>query len=192
MDSSFFALILRMKHINRWGLMRNTFSDNLAEHSLDTSIIVHCLCVIGNTYFEKNLNAERAALLALYHDACEIITGDMPTPIKYYSENLRRLYRDIETEAAEQLVGKLPPEMQETYRGIFACEGEDAVFLPYLKGADKLSALIKCIQEEQSGNHEFSKALQCQIDAIHALNLPEAAYFMEHFIPAFQKSLDEQ
>lgn len=192
LDSSFFALILRMKHIDRWGLMRNTFSDNLAEHSLDTAVIAHCLCVIGNTYFGKSLDAERCAVLALYHDASEIITGDMPTPIKYYSENLRAMYKDVEKEAANELLQKLPEEMRTVYADIFSCEGKDEVYRPYLKGADKLSALIKCIQEEQSGNREFKNALQCQLDALHSLKLSEVEFFMEHFIPAFYQSLDEQ
>lgn len=191
-DSSFFALILRMKHIDRWGLMRNTFSDNLAEHSLDTAVIAHCLCVIGNIYFGKSLNAERCAVLALYHDASEIITGDMPTPIKYYSENLRALYKEVEQEAAGELLQKLPQEMRAVYAGFFTCAGDDETYRPYLKGADKLSALIKCIQEEQSGNREFKNALQCQLDALRDLALPEAEFFMEHFIPAFYQSLDEQ
>ncbi len=191
-DSSFFALVLRMKHIDRWGLMRNTFSDNLAEHSLDTAVIAHCLCVIGNTYFGKNLNAERCALLALYHDTPEIITGDMPTPVKYYSETLRSLYKDIEKEAVTELVSKLPCEMQNTYTSIFFCEGEDEIYKPYIKSADKLSALIKCIQECESGNREFKEALEGQIKILNAIDLEETKYFIDNFIPAFYKSLDEQ
>ncbi len=191
-DSSFFALVLRMKHIDRWGLMRNTFSDNLAEHSLDTAVIAHSLCVIGNTYFGKNLNAERCALLSLYHDTSEIITGDMPTPVKYYSETLRSLYKDIEKEATSELVSKLPDEMQDTYSSIFSCEGEDEIYKPYIKCADKLSALIKCIQECESGNREFKQALDSQLKALENIDLKECKVFIEHFIPAFYKSLDEQ
>ncbi len=191
-DSSFFSLILRMKHINRWGLMRNTFSDNLAEHSLDTAVIAHCLCVIGNIYFGKNLNADRCAVLALYHDAPEIITGDMPTPVKYYSETLRSIYKDVEKEAVSELLRQLPSEMQKTYSDIFNFEDEEKIYYPYVKSADKISALIKCIQEEQSGNKEFKNALQGQLDSLKEINLPETEFFIEHFIPAFYKSLDEQ
>ena len=130
--------------------------------------------------------------MALYHDASEIITGDMPTPIKYYSENLRAMYKDVEKEAASELLQKLPKEMQPVYAGIFNCQGKDEIYKPYLKGADKLAALIKCIQEEQSGNREFQSALQCQLNALHDLKLDEVEFFMEHFIPAFYQSLDEQ
>ena len=182
----------RMKNIYRWGLMRNTFSDNLAEHSLDTAVIAHCLCVIGNIYFGKNLNAERCAVIALYHDAPEIITGDMPTPVKYYNESLRSLYKDVEKGAITELISKLPEEMRDNYDSIFNMTGDDEVYKPYVKSADKLSALIKCIQESQSGNKEFENALNCQLDTLKAINLPEAQYFIENFIPAFYKSLDEQ
>lgn len=192
MTSSFYALILRMKHIQRWGLMRNTFSDNLAEHSLDTAVISHALCLIGNTYFGKNLDADRCAVLALFHDAGEIITGDMPTPVKYYNESLKTLYKQVEKEAQEQLVRKLPDPLAGEYRTLLSPSGEDAALFPYLKAADKLSAYIKCVQETQSGNREFQKALESQLAALKALALPEADFFMEHFLPAFSENLDRQ
>ena len=147
-----------MKHIDRWGLMRNTFSDNLAEHSLDTAVLAHALCLIGNEYFGKELDAERCAVLALFHDAGEIITGDMPTPIKYRSEALRSLYREVEESAEAELVSRLPEKLRPHYSAIFSME-EDAGLRPYVKAADKLSAYIKCLQETQSGNREFSHAL---------------------------------
>ena len=150
MNNSFYALVLRMKYIDRWGLMRNTFSDNLAEHSLDTAILAHALCLIGNEYFGKSLDPERAAVLALFHDAGEIITGDMPTPIKYRSEALRGLYREVEDAAAEDLVSRLPDRLRPHYWSVFAVE--DSPLRPYVKAADKLSAYIKCLQETQSGN----------------------------------------
>ena len=190
MNNSFYALVLRMKYIDRWGLMRNTFSDNLAEHSLDTAILAHALCLIGNEYFGKSLDPERAAVLALFHDAGEIITGDMPTPIKYRSEALRGLYREVEDAAAEDLVSRLPDRLRPHYWSVFAVE--DSPLRPYVKAADKLSAYIKCLQETQSGNREFSHALACQEKALRELHLPEVDFFFESCIPAFSQNLDEQ
>ena len=191
MSSSFYALVLRMKHIDRWGLMRNTFSDNLAEHSLDTAILAHALCLIGNEYFHKSLDAERCAVLALFHDAGEILTGDMPTPIKYRSEALRELYRGVEREAEEELVGRAPVKLQKQYGNIFSMEGDEAL-RAYVKAADKLSAYIKCLQETLSGNREFAHALECQEKSLQEMELPEVGFFFEHCIPAFSQSLDEQ
>ena len=190
-DSSFFALVLRMKHIDRWGLMRNTFSDNLAEHSLDTTVIAHCLCVIGNTYFNKNLNAERCALLALYHDTPEIITGDMPTPVKYYSETLRSLYKDIEKEAQRRLISLLPDDMKDEYDSIFSPGEELSYEKKLVKGADKLSAYIKCIEEEKAGNREFLSAEETTLRALKEMGLPEVDIFIEECIPGYRKTLDE-
>ncbi len=190
MNNSFYALVLRMKYIDRWGLMRNTFSDNLAEHSLDTAILAHALCLIGNEYFGKSLDPERAAVLALFHDAGEIITGDMPTPIKYRSQALRDLYREVEDAAAEDLVSRLPDRLRPHYWSVFAVE--DSPLRPYVKAADKLSAYIKCLQETQSGNREFSHALACQEKALRELHLPEVDFFFENCIPAFSQNLDEQ
>ena len=190
MNNSFYALVLRMKYIDRWGLMRNTFSDNLAEHSLDTAILAHALCLIGNEYFGKSLDPERAAVLALFHDAGEIITGDMPTPIKYRSQALRDLYREVEDAAAEDLVSRLPDRLRPNYWSVFAVE--DSPLRPYVKAADKLSAYIKCLQETQSGNREFSHALACQEKALRELHLPEVDFFFENCIPAFSQNLDEQ
>lgn len=190
MNNSFYALVLRMKYIDRWGLMRNTFSDNLAEHSLDTAILAHALCLIGNEYFGKSLDPERAAVLALFHDAGEIITGDMPTPIKYRSQALRDLYREVEDAAAEDLVSRLPDRLRPHYWSVFAVE--ESPLRPYVKAADKLSAYIKCLQETQSGNREFSHALACQEKALRELHLPEVDFFFENCIPAFSQNLDEQ
>ena len=174
MNNSFYALVLRMKHIDRWGLMRNTFSDNLAEHSLDTAVLAHALCLIGNEYFGKELDAERCAVLALFHDAGEIITGDMPTPIKYRSEALRSLYREVEESAEAELVSRLPEKLRPHYSAIFSME-EDAGLR---------------LQETQSGNREFSHALACQEKALRELRLPEVDFFFETCIPAFSQNLD--
>ena len=188
--SNFFALLLRMRLINRWGMMRCAFSDNLAEHSFDTAVIAHCLCTIGNTLYGRQLDADRCAVLALYHDATEILTGDMPTPIKYYSPELRALYQEVEDEAAAQLTCSLPAELQEVYGPMLM--GESGELRPYLKAADRLAALIKCMQEEQSGSREFSHARIQQQDALEESGLPEVTYFMEKFLPAFSLGLDQQ
>ena len=190
--SNFFSLILRMKFIDRWGLMRSSFSDNLQEHSFDTAVIAHCLCTIANTRFGKNLNADRCAVLALYHDATEILTGDMPTPVKYYNPALRAMYQEVEDEAARQLVARLPDEMKPVYEEIFNLSGEgDEELQPYLKAADRLSALIKCIQEENSGSHEFTGAKLASLKQLELSSLPEVEYFMAHFLPAFSMNLQQ-
>ena len=190
MNSSFYALVLRMKHIDRWGLMRNTFSDNLAEHSLDTAVLAHALCLIGNEYFGKELDAERCAVLALFHDAGEIITGDMPTPIKYRSEALRSRYRVVEESAEAELVSRLPEKLRPHYSAIFSME-EDAGLRPYVKAADKLSAYLKCLEELKAGNTEFRKAKEQTYAALLQNPLPALRCFMEEFLPGFELTLDE-
>ena len=148
----------RMKYIDRWSLMRNTRNENLSEHSLEVAMIAHALCVIHNRCFGGSINVERAAVIAMYHDCTEIITGDLPTPIKYSSKTLRKAYADIEKEAAFQLLSTLPDYMQEEMREVILPQGEDEYMLRLIKAADKLSALIKCIEEIQMGNNEFRKA----------------------------------
>lgn len=189
-ESSFFAMVMRMKYIRRWGLMRNTREENLSEHSLDVAMIVHALGMLHNTRFGGQINVERLALLGLYHDVNEIITGDLPTPVKYHDEQIRQAYKQVEALAAERLVDLLPDDLQEAYRGLLG--PEDPVSLRFLKAADKLSALIKCIEEENAGNHEFAKAKEAQLEAIHALDCPEAEMFMTEFLGSFSKTLDEQ
>ena len=157
-ESSFFAIISRMKYIDRWALMRNTHSENLSEHSLDTAIIAHALAVIRNRRFGGNINPERAALLAIFHDVPEVITGDMPTPVKYFSSEIRRAYAGVESAAENRLLSLLPEDMRDEYIPLITHEGEDAQLLKIVKCADKLSALIKCIEEEKAYNKEFSAA----------------------------------
>ncbi len=192
MENSFFALLLRMKYIDRWGLMRNTFSDNLAEHSLETAVIAYQLCLIGNLCFQKNLDANRCAVLALFHDASEIITGDMPTPVKYGDPMLKETYKAMEKRAMETLLSHISPPFREHYQDILLPKENDIPLLAYLKAADKLSALIKCLLETENGNREFSGALRSQKEALKAMNLPEVDYFIKQFIPPFLKTLDEQ
>ena len=191
--SSFFAMISRMKYINRWGLMRNTRPENLSEHSLDTAVIAHALALIGNRRLGQSYNPERAALLCIYHDTSEIITGDLPTPVKYHSDEIRYAYRDVERLAQNSLLAMLPEELRPEYREIMIYGGpEDGKLKQLVKAADKISAVIKCIEEKKSGNTEFETAEQTLRGTICDMSLAEADIFMEEFLPAYLLTLDEQ
>ena len=191
-ESSFFAIISRMKYIDRWALMRNTHSENLSEHSLDTAIIAHALAVIRNKRFGGSVNPERAALLAIFHDVPEVITGDMPTPVKYFSSEIRTAYAGVESAAEHRLLSLLPANMRGEYVPLITHEGEDAELLRIVKCADKLSALVKCIEEEKACNKEFTAAKAATIESIREMNMPEGIEFLEKFIPAFELTLDDQ
>ena len=189
--NSFFAMMSRMKYIDRWVLMRNSRSENLSEHSLEVSMIAHALAVIGNTRLGKELPAEKAAVLGLYHDATEIITGDMPTPIKYYNTEIKNTYKDIEHRASKTLLGMLPEEMRYAYVEIFEKQEKDSYLWKLVKAADKLSAYIKCVEEEQTGNLEFVRAKEQTLRHIRQMELPEADLFLRYFMDAYGKNLDE-
>ncbi len=189
--SNFFAMVGRMKQIERWALMRNAFTENIAEHSQSVAVIAHALCIIGNKKFDKNYNAERAAILALFHDTTEVITGDMPTPVKYYNEDIKNVYKDIERVAGERLISMLPEEFKEDYIPMFEKQKEDEELWKIVKAADKIDALIKCIEESRMGNKEFEKALQIQQEKIDEIDMPEVKYFKEEFLPAYYLTLDE-
>ncbi len=191
MESNFYAMMSRMKYIERWALMRNSRSENVSEHTLEVSILAHALAVIGNKRLNKNLNGERAALIALFHDSTEIITGDMPTPIKYYNGNIQGAFKEIEAEAARRLLSMLPEDLKEDYESIFFPKQEEEYIWKLVKAADKLSALIKCIQEEKAGNTEFSSAKESITEAIKELQVEEAEIFMGEFIVSYYKNLDE-
>ncbi len=188
----FFAMHSRMKYINRWALMRNTYSENISEHSNDVAVIAHALAVIKNIRYGGNLNAERAAFLGLYHDMPEIITGDMPTPVKYHSAHMRQAFAEVEDMASEKLLSMLPEDMKEYYRGAFFTEEGDEYLWKIVKAADKISALIKCIEEEKAGNKEFTKAFESTKKVIGKMYMPECEDFLKDFIPSFYLSLDEQ
>lgn len=188
----FFAMHSRMKYINRWALMRNVRQENISEHSNDVAVIAHALAVIKNTRFDGNLNPDRAAFLGLYHDMTEIITGDMPTPVKYHSEDMRREFQKIEDNAASRLLNMLPEDMRAYYEDAFFPKKDDEYLWKIVKAADKLSALIKCIEELTAGNNEFKQAMQSTKQAIENMNMPEVNCFLDEFLPSFYLSLDEQ
>lgn len=185
-------MVSRMKHITRWALMRNTVSENISEHSHQTACIAHALALIGNRRLGKNYNAERAAFLGLYHDMPEILTGDMPTPVKYFSEETRAAYQTVENSACKRLLAALPEDLREDFRPAFFKRDEEAELWALVKAADKLSALIKCIEEERAGNKEFSSAKKATEKALAECGMEEVKIFTEEFIPALSLTLDEQ
>lgn len=191
MEYHFFAMMSRMKYIERWALMRNSEPENISEHSLAVSMIAHMLTLISNKRLGNHYNADRAAVLALYHDTTEIITGDMPTPIKYYNREMKETFQEIEDMAARQLIQMLPEDFQEDYEKIFFKQEEDKYLWKLVKAADRLSALIKCIEETKAGNSEFIKAKDTIEESVKASNLREVDIFMEEFLPSCYKTLDE-
>lgn len=191
-ESHFFALLSRLKYIERWALMRSSSPENLAEHSLEVAMIAHALCVIGNQRYGRSLNAERAALLGMYHDASEIITGDMPTPVKYFNPQIRLAYAEVEQAAEERLLATLPADLRPTYDAIFSSEQDDYLHR-LVKAADKISALIKCVDEAHAGNAEFATAAQSTQQTLDKMagELPEVADFMAEFLPSYGRTLDQ-
>ena len=189
MASHFFALFSRMKHMDRWALMRNVSHENLSTHSLEVSAIAHALALIGNRRLGKSYNADRAAVLGLYHDLPEILTGDMPTPVKYYNAEIRRSFGEIEAAAQEALLDTLPADLRGDYEPLVRPdETEDLYRL--VKAADKISALIKCTEEKNSGNREFQTAEKATLKAVKKLDCPEADVFLEEFMGSYSMVLD--
>ncbi len=191
MEYHFFAMMSRMKYIERWALMRNSISENISEHSLEVSMIVHALAVIGRKRFQKDLNSEKAAVIALYHDSTEIITGDMPTPIKYYNRSIKEAFQAIEDNAANQLLSMLPEDIREEYHSLFFREEKEDYLWRLVKAADKISALIKCIEEGKAGNQEFVRAKASIEESLIKMQLEEVEVFMREFLPSYEKTLDE-
>ena len=186
---SFFALISRMRYIGRWGLMRSSIPENVQEHSHMVAVIAHALGVIRREVFGRECDPNALAAAALFHDAPEIITGDMPTPVKYHSGALTAAYKEVERGAAEKLVSMLPVELRGAYESLISGDvGEENEQL--VKAADRLSAYIKCIEERKAGNLEFLSAERQTLERIRSMGLPEAGYFIEHFIPAYELDLD--
>ena len=187
-ENQFYAMLSRMKFINRWGLMRNTRNENICEHSLETAYVAHALGIINNEVFHGDIDANQLAVVAMYHDVTEIITGDMPTPVKYHNPVIRDAYREVEEVAKNQLMQGLPSDLVPRYDAVV---GENEQINRYVKAADKISALIKCIEEKGMGNSDFAKAESTIARSIEEMELPEVKYFMEHFMESYKLTLDE-
>lgn len=189
--SHFFAYLARMKYINRWGLMRNTLEENIQEHSLQVAMIAHLLALIHNKFYGGKVDIERVLTLAVFHEASEVITGDMATPIKYFNPEIKKAYKEIEEVANRKLLEMLPEELQEDYAHILIGEKRDKSAYVFVKAADKLCAYLKCLEELKAGNREFEKAKNAIENQIHGMDMPEIEYFMKNFAPSFSLTLDE-
>ena len=189
MDYPFYALLSRMRYITRWGLMRNTFSENIQEHSHMVAVLAHGLALIRRDILGLEAEPERAAVAALYHDASEILTGDLPTPIKYYNPRIKEAYKQVERVSGEKLLRLLPEQLQESYAPLIY--EEDERVLAIVKAADKLSAHIKCSEELRAGNQEFASAARQTRQALEQMHLPELDWFLENCLDSFGKNLDE-
>ncbi len=189
--SHFFAYLARMKFIRRWGLMHNSYPENVQEHSQRVAMIAHALAVIRNRVFAGQVNAERVAVLALYHDASEVFTGDLPTPVKYFSEDLRSAYGQIEQRAERRLLDMVPADLRADFESLFATREEDRALWELVKAADKLCAYVKCVEEVSAGNREFASAERSLKATVEQLGLPEVDYFLDEFLPSFRLTLDD-
>ena len=190
MANEFYALMGRMRYITRWGLMRNTFSENISEHSHMTAVLAHALALIRRDILQlPTPDPDRCAVAALYHDASEILTGDLPTPIKYYNPDIKEAYKQVERIAGNRLLDMLPPELRASYEQ-YVLESDEALE-PFVKGADKLSAHIKCLEEQKAGNTEFDTAARQTWEAMKAMARPELDWFLDNCLPAFALNLDQ-
>ncbi len=185
----FFAYLNRMKYINRWGLMHSNMTENIMEHSQQVAVIAHALATISNVYFGGKLDANSIAVKALFHETSEVLTGDLPTPIKYFNPEIRDAYKKLERYSNERLLTHLPKELADEYSVII--NDTDSVEHRFVKYADKLCAYIKCLDEVKMSNSEFSKAEKTILDEIRAYNSPEVDYFVDNFIAAYKLTLDE-
>lgn len=186
---SFYALISRMKNISRWALMRNSYTENVQEHSHMVAVLAHALAVISRDIFGQNIDPDKCASAALFHDASEILTGDMPTPIKYHNKEIIKAYKDVEQLAAQKLLSTLPYQLQDAYRPLL-CDLDEATER-IVKAADKLSAYIKCLEELKTGNNEFLQAANQTREKLVSYQMPEVDYFIKNCVPAFELTLDE-
>ncbi len=190
MANEFYALLGRMRYITRWGLMRNSFSENIQEHSHQVAVLAHALALIRREILHlPGPDPEKCATAALYHDASEILTGDMPTPIKYYNPDIRNAYKVVEQVAGEKLLGMLPPELRESYERYVLEDDEE--LNPIVKAADKLAAHIKCLEELKAGNTEFSTASTQTLAALQKTNREEVTWFLENCLEPFTRNLDQ-
>ena len=191
MAYSFFAMLSRMKNIRRWALMRNTRSENICEHSHEVAVVAHALALLTNRHYGGQVDPNRCVMLAVYHDVPEILSGDMPTPVKYYNLAIREAYRQVEVSACDKLLEMLPQDLREEYVPLLLSE-EDSEEHRIVKAADKISALIKCIEEVSQGNREFASARRATEQAIRDMHLPAADEFLELYLPAYELPLDDQ
>ena len=189
MQYRFFAMLSRMRYISRWALMRNTFEENVQEHSHMVAVLAHALALIQRDILGQPADPDRCAAAALFHDAPEILTGDLPTPIKYYNPEIKKAYKQVEAVSCEKLLAMLPDGLAESYRPLLMESEQDVAVI--VKAADKLSAYIKCIEELKAGNSEFSSAAKQTKQALEEMCLPCLDYFMEHFLESFKLTLDE-
>ena len=189
MRSHFFAYVSRLRFIQRWALMRNTAQENVQEHSHQVAVLAHALAVIRNEKFGGNVDAGQVAVAALYHDASEILTGDMPTPIKYDNPDIKKAYKEVEAMAEKKLLHMLPEELQSAYAPVIT--GQSGEIEELVKAADKLSAYIKCVEELKAGNTEFERAAKQTEQAMKEMHLPCLDWFMEHCLDSFKLNLDE-
>lgn len=189
-DYSFFAFLHRMKYIERWGLMRNSEKENIQEHSLEVAMVAHNLAAMRNTYFGGQVDPNVVAVMAMFHEVSEIFTGDMPTPIKYFTPKLRSLYGEVEELAQEKMLHTLPEELRSIYRP-FITEAESSELWPLVKAADTLAAYMKALYEVHAGNEEFRAARDSIRDKLESLHMPEVDKFLADYVPALTKSLDE-
>lgn len=195
MNGDFIAYAYRLRYIERWSLMRSVMKENVAEHTFHVAILTHLLCTIANEQFGKTLSVDRAVSLAIFHDMTEVITGDIPTPVKHHNPKILGSFREIEQLAAERLLSTIPDPLRRAYSGLIGKQtvpDEEAEELQrYVKAADLLDAYLKCVTELSAGNREFTVAKR-QIEAsIRSLQLPEADYFLQHMAPSMEKTLDE-
>ena len=189
MRSHFYAYLNRMKYIRRWGLMHSTSPENDMEHAAQTALLAHGIALIARERYHRDIDPEHVLALALYHDAQEVVTGDLPTPVKYHSPELQSAYHRMEKEAAERIVTLAPEELREAYRPYFIPSQNAAYQL--VKAADRIAAYIKCVEERQAGNREFLSAETSILKSIQAINLPEVQDFFRECVPSFGMNLDE-
>lgn len=190
MKHDFYAYMDRMKYIKRWQLMRSTREENIMEHTQEVTVIAHALAVIHNEVFGGNADILKTVLYAVYHETAEVMTGDLPTPIKYYNQSIQGAYKELEKSACEKIVNTLPKEMQSSLAP-FVLADEDSIEYKLMKCADRLSAYVKCLEELRSGNGEFAKAKKSIEEDLHSRKMPEVEYFFEKFIPSYLLTLDE-
>ena len=191
MNNHFFAYLSKMRWIFRWGMKRNAIQENIMEHSYEVSVIAHALGIISNRLYDNDIDANALAISALYHDCSEVLTGDLPSPIKYHNKKIRDAYKEVEYTAEREMLSTLPVELQEDYRNHLLHENIPSEFVKLIKAADIIASLIKCKAEINAGNSEFKQAVQDTGERLAQMAMPEVDYFLENFLPSFDLTLDE-